>query len=548
MARGAFWLALGSVFFTLEASASPLPPPLTVYGNQQLDAYEVENRLGIQILDAPVAGKQPVNWYGRSSELSVSSHSLRLLSVQGIRDLVGGTVKQDNTQALFALGEAQLVSIQRSPSATGERIVINLDKPAFYQVITLGSNLQITVQAKSELPANVLPLGLISQNTPAGIRVEIGASSPGFYTVSTLGSPSRIVVDRWTTGRSDRLQAWAADLVYHESQRFWEEKPRRIAWVTFAPKTHRLGLLVNDPLRSLQPVSAMANLQNALVAVNGGFFNRNTAESLGVLRMNGQWLGSPVPGLKPRGVLAWSDKGDWVLDRLTWQGSLQLGEQSFSLVALNDSAYGNGFGLFTSKTYTPVGGELVGTVRKGQLVSIREGSVGLGILIPEDGYLLVAKQSAIPILKTVAIGASVDFKVTVLPEKIANFPNFIGAGPLLLQDGKLVLDPNLEQFRSDVRADGVARTAIARRGDQGFLVVVSTEGNASGMSLESFSRFLQTELQVTDALNLDGGGSSALYLGGHLRDRNSGRFERPIANGLGLWPIPENPGVNTILP
>lgn len=539
MARGAYWLALGSVFFTLEASAAPLPPPLTVYGNQQLDAYEVENRLGIQILDAPVAGKQPVSWYGHSSELAVISHSLRLLSIQGIRDLVGGTVQRDNTQAFFGLGEAQLVSIQRSPSATGERIVLNLDKAAFYQVTTLGSTLQITVQAKSELPANLLPLGLISQNTPAGIRLEIGASSPSFFTVRTLGDPPRIIIDRWTTGRSERLQAWTADLVYHESQRFWEEKPRRIAWVTFTPKTNRLGLLVNEPLRSLQTVSAMASFQNALVAVNGGFFNRNTAESLGALQLGGQWLSSPVPGLKPRGVLAWSDKGDWIFDRLTWQGSLQLGEQSFPLVALNDSAFGNGFGVFTGNAYAPVGGELIGTVRKGQLVNIREATVGLGIAIPEDSYLLVAKQSAIASLKTRLIGTSVDFKVTVFPEKLANFPNFIGAGPLLLQEGKLVLDPNLEQFRSDVRADGVARTAIARRGDQGFLVVVSTEDNAVGMSLESFSRFLQTELHVTDALNLDGGGSSALYLGGHLRDRNLGRFERPIANGLGLWPIPE---------
>jgi exopolysaccharide biosynthesis protein len=539
MARGALWLALASVFFTLEASAAPLPPPLTVYANQQLDAYEVENRLGVQILDAPVAGKQPVNWYGRSAELAVSSGALRLLSVQSIRDLVGGTVQQNSNRALFSLGEAQLLSVQRLPSATGEQIVLNLDKPAAYQTLTLGSNFQITVQAKSAVLASSLPFGLVSENSPVGIRLEIGASSPGFYTVSTLGSPPRIVIDRWTTGRSDYLQAWTPDLVYHESQRFWEEKPRRITWVTFLPKNNRLGLLVNDPLRSLQPISAMASLQNALVAVNGGFFNRNTAESLGALRRNGQWLSSPVPGLKPRGVLAWSDKGNWTFERLTWQGSLQFGEQSFPLVALNDSAFGNGFGLFTSKTYTPVGGELVGTVRKGQLASISEGSVGLGILIPEDGYLLVAKQSAIAKLKSIAIDTPVDFKVTVLPEKIANFPNLIGAGPLLLQEGKLALDPNLEQFRSDVRADGVARTAIARRGDQGFLVVVSTEGNASGMSLEAFSRFLQTEFQVTDALNLDGGGSSAFYLGGHLRDRNSGRFERPIANGLGLWPIPE---------
>jgi exopolysaccharide biosynthesis protein len=392
-----------------------------------------------------------------------------------------------------------------------------------------------------ELPASALPFGLVSENTTMGIRLVIGASSPGFYTVSTLGSPPRIVIDRWTMGRLDRLQAWTADLVYHESQRFWEDKPRRIAWVTFTPKNSHLGLLVNDPLRSLQPVSAMASLQSAFVAVNGGFFNRNTAESLGALRLNGQWLSSPVPGLKPRGVFAWSDKGDWVFNRLTWQGILQLGEQSFPLVALNDSAFGNGFGLFTSNAYTPVGGEWVGTVRKGQLVSISEGVVGLGILIPVDGYILVAKQSAIPTLKSTPINAPVDFKVTVLPEKLASFPNFIGAGPLLLQEGKLVLDPNLEQFRSDVRADGVARTAIARRGDQGFLIVVSTEDNAAGMSLEAFSRFLQTELQVTDALNLDGGGSSTLYLGSHLRDRNPGRFERPVANGLGLWPIPENP-------
>lgn len=536
--RVSFWLAMGSVFFTLEASAAPLSPALTVYASQKLDTYEVQNRLGIQILDAPVAGKQPVNWYGRSTELDTRPGPIRLFSVQETREFLGGTVQQDGNQALFALGEAQILSVQRLPTVTGERIVLNLDKPAFYQVTTLGSNLQVTIQAKSELPASSLPLGLISENSSTGIRLNIGASSPGFYTVSTLGSPTRIVIDRWTTGRWERLQNWTSDVAYHESQRFWEGKPRRIVWVEFALKNNRLGLLVNDPLRTLQPISTMASLQNAWAGINGGFFNRNTAESLGALRLNGQWLSSPVPGLKPRGVLAWSDKGDWAFDRLTWQGTLQLGEQSFPLVALNDSAFGNGFGIFTSKSYSPVGGELIGTVRNGQLVSIGEAVVGQGLLIPEDGWLLVAKQSAIPTLKLTTIGTSASFKSTVLPEKLANFPNLLGAGPLLLQDGKQVLDANLEQFLPDIRADGVARTGIARRGDRGFLVVVSTEANAAGMSLEAFSRFLQSELQVTDALNLDGGGSSTLYLGDHLRDRNPDRFERPIANGLGLWPAP----------
>ncbi len=108
----------------------------------------------------------------------------------------------------------------------------------------------------------------------------------------------------------------------------------------------------------------------------------------------------------------------------------------------------------------------------------------------------------------------------------------VSGSPGLLRDGQVVVNghPRHGRFRNP-------RTAIGLSKDQHtlfLLVVEGREGRSQGMTAGETARTL-LEFGAWDALNLDGGGSSALYIeqeGGVVN--RTGEPERPVVNHLGF--------------
>lgn len=104
--------------------------------------------------------------------------------------------------------------------------------------------------------------------------------------------------------------------------------------------------------------------------------------------------------------------------------------------------------------------------------------------------------------------------------------DLLQAGPLLLADGEVALDGDVEgfsagsrQFDSDITQGRYPRAALGIAGDR--FLAVACDGRANrdaGMTLAELARTLR-DLGATDAINLDGGGSTSLVCGGRLRNR-----------------------------
>ncbi|CAA9493777.1 MAG: Exopolysaccharide biosynthesis protein, Phosphodiester glycosidase [uncultured Solirubrobacteraceae bacterium] len=104
--------------------------------------------------------------------------------------------------------------------------------------------------------------------------------------------------------------------------------------------------------------------------------------------------------------------------------------------------------------------------------------------------------------------------------------DLLQAGPLLVRGGEVVGDGDVEgfsagsgQFDSDITAGRYPRAALALA-PRGRLLAVACDGRAddeSGLSLAELGEAL-VALGATDALNLDGGGSTSLVCGGRLRN------------------------------
>jgi hypothetical protein len=112
-------------------------------------------------------------------------------------------------------------------------------------------------------------------------------------------------------------------------------------------------------------------------------------------------------------------------------------------------------------------------------------------------------------------------------------PFVIGGGPLLLQNGRIVLNGTAETFSAGFLSQGAPRTVIASDGSQLWLITM--EGTSdSGPTLQEAAQVLQN-LGLSDALNLDGGSSTGLVMGGTMPVKGRG-VVGAVHNGLGLVP------------
>jgi hypothetical protein len=118
-----------------------------------------------------------------------------------------------------------------------------------------------------------------------------------------------------------------------------------------------------------------------------------------------------------------------------------------------------------------------------------------------------------------------------LPEQI------IGGGPLLVQDARMVVDSMavVEGVAESFLTTRHPRSAIGWNADQSLVWLVVVDGrqeHSIGMSLQELSQFF-LKLGATEALNLDGGGSSAILADGKvLNSPSDPTGERRVTNAL----------------
>jgi len=125
----------------------------------------------------------------------------------------------------------------------------------------------------------------------------------------------------------------------------------------------------------------------------------------------------------------------------------------------------------------------------------------------------------------------------------------IAGGPVLLRAGQPNGDYGAENIRDSLSSPRHPRTAVGFNERKLYLVTVDGRQEASvGMSLSELTGLMR-ELGCTEALNLDGGGSTEMWVRGRVVNRPSDGKERPVANALGVVnTAPLGPPHHLVLP
>ena len=136
--------------------------------------------------------------------------------------------------------------------------------------------------------------------------------------------------------------------------------------------------------------------------------------------------------------------------------------------------------------------------------------------IPKNGYVLICTGTMKSMTDRFEVGAEVGINLTYKDDKGQALPwedvtTAVGAGPRLLKDGKVALSPVEEGFKDPkILTSAAARSGIAIMPDGS--VIIAT---VSGATMKQWAEVMQ-KLGAKQAMNLDGGASSALYGGGKV--------------------------------
>jgi hypothetical protein len=202
--------------------------------------------------------------------------------------------------------------------------------------------------------------------------------------------------------------------------------------------------------------------------------------------------------------------------------------------------------LFGTTTATGAGAEAI-LDSTGRVVGFREERGGA---IPPDGSVLSGTGDAADWLRAHAtLGARVDVKTTISADgaPLKGKTGVVNGGPRLLSNGSPDITAYAEGFVWPENPEFYYRFGVKRNPrtiagilPDGKLLLVAVDGHAPGYSVgASFKEeeAVMASLGTKEAVNLDGGGSTTMTVGGDLLNRPSDATgERPVGDAVVLLP------------
>lgn len=316
-----------------------------------------------------------------------------------------------------------------------------------------------------------------------------------------------------------------------------------------------MPVIANDQLNTTAPVRKLAKQCSAVAAINGGFFDTGrTRLPVGLVKIKRRII---FEQFLNRAVLGIDEHGQLHLDTFELHSHVYIPgvdvtqkvhgynrKRKFGELIIFTPEFGP-----TTKT-NEWGVEIIlhrispDRVDKPFILLEPDRYIITGVnhcdtTIPPDGIVLSIHRPALSEmtwLDKVYLGMEMQVKADV-PPGWESYPYLLGGGPMLLQDGQVVLNVRKEQF--DSRFDKPnARTAVGRtKGGKNIIVVIDRSGKSGGAKWEELAVLFRDLLGCSDAMGFDGGGSSTLFVGDTIVNAPAGGGARSVANILAVVPF-----------
>ena len=309
---------------------------------------------------------------------------------------------------------------------------------------------------------------------------------------------------------------------YFSFTKSWEGKRAVRVHVFIAPLEYGIEIrpaLARGAVGRLQRTSVIAEENGALAAVNGSFYNRNLPYvPVGILVMDGKILTKSLLERTAVGITG-SNEVVFGIPKFTGHIVNNANGEIIPIWGINRPRKDN-----EAIVYTPEYGQTTKTNKNGVELIIEDDMV-VGISegaspIPENGYVISFHGWTKNFANDLPPGAFLTATYK-LADDWDKYEHVLTGGPRLIKEGNVVVRASLysENFGQDVLGRN-ARTAVGITSDNELLMVViegrqfrSRRTPRRGATYTELA-LLMKDLGAVEAMGLDGGGSSSMYVKG----------------------------------
>lgn len=291
----------------------------------------------------------------------------------------------------------------------------------------------------------------------------------------------------------------------------------------------RLGLAGNQVNKS-ETVRGIAQRTGAAVAINASFFQiaQKQTTAVGLTMVGGQVVYDSkhrrtAVGFTPSNEIIFGVPKVATVVVFPEQGrTVRLDGVNRNRRTRETVLYTSHFGPYTHTNEW--GREAL--IQNGRIVRYSSGNTR----VPKDGMVLSFQGADAGIATQFPVGSRVEVE-TLKTGDWRDVDTIITAGPQLLTAGKVAVSVARDRFRGDVRSPA-ARSAIGITGNRKLLLLtVNPTGTSGGITFTKLAETLK-RLGAVEAMGLDGGGSSTLYMSGKVVNKGALSYLRPVSNAL----------------
>jgi len=303
----------------------------------------------------------------------------------------------------------------------------------------------------------------------------------------------------------------------------------------------------NDRLIGNETTSSMAKRRSTpnekvFAAVNGDFYYRGGLPTNLQIK-NGQILTTPIN----RTILAFDYQNKPIIDIVKYEGKIITNKNKFEINGINITRddkkiilYNKYFGDSTSTNSK--GFEILVQRINNWLVNdtvkcvVKKIQVGVGnIKIPDTTFAVISSGNVKnDLIKHVKLNDTIKIFNSITPAK-SKIKEAIGGLIQLVKDGKNYVDKSfVEHKKPSFTYVRHPRTAVGFSKDSTkifFVVVDGRQSTSAGMTLPELAE-LMLNVGSYNAINLDGGGSSTIYVDGEIKNNPSDGIERAVSNSI----------------
>lgn len=311
--------------------------------------------------------------------------------------------------------------------------------------------------------------------------------------------------------------------------RFYNNKPVKINVVEIdfnIAKNLKIipALADKDNLNSKKHISKIAKENNALIALNGTYFKPQTGVPLGTLMINKKLQTGPIYN---RVALAIS-KNNFEVARVQLNAKITSKNTYIKIDNINQPRMLSTYTL----AYTPQWGKYSPKAPKyGTSFAISNGNIiqisTNPLEIPTDGFVISGPQKELEKLLN-----EKDLKLNI--ETNPNWEHvdhIISGGPYLIKNDEVFVDMTAQKLGAIGGKN--PRSAIGYTKENNLILVAidGREGNSIGMTLMELAKFMRS-IGCVNAINLDGGGSTVMYIEGKIVNNPQNKNGIPISNAV----------------